>query len=113
MRWLENPFIRNKGKRLKRNKTNHIPRREFDNPATQISLPFGAIQTGVKSTLPLHQFELVCNSGHDNWVSNIPIPVVRIGSSRSKLRFIQCIRCGERLVGGTLYPFIGEDDDAV
>ena len=110
MRWLENPFIRNKRKRLKKYRT-QTPRLEFDNPKAQINLPFGAIQSGVKSTQFQHQYELTCNSGHTNWVFNIPIPVVRIGSSRSKLRYIECIKCGERLVGGELHTSQPESPD--
>lgn len=48
------------------------------------------------------RIRLVCSMKHVNWVSRIPKPVVRIGSSRSKIRYVRCLRCGEVLIGGEL-----------
>ena len=48
------------------------------------------------------RIKLVCTMKHVNWVSKIPRPVVRIGSARSKIRYVRCLKCREMIIGGEL-----------
>lgn len=50
------------------------------------------------------RFQLICTKKHENWVYNIPKPTgVRIGSVRSKVPFIRCLKCDEALKGGMMF----------
>ena len=46
---------------------------------------------------------LKCSMGHVNYVYNIPVPVYRIGSERSRMPVIDCMDCTERMEGGEIY----------
>lgn len=71
-------------------------------PAEQIqskrSLVGGAKQTLEKPEGP--HIKLICSSGHLNYVSKLPEPIMRIGSKASPVPGIRCLKCREIIAGG-------------
>ena len=44
---------------------------------------------------------LTCSMKHENYVYDF-LPLARVGAFRSKVRSINCMRCGEGLIGGEI-----------
>ena len=71
-------------------------------PAAEIqskrTLVGGAVQILEKPEGP--HVELICSSGHLNYVFKLPKPIMRIGSKASPVPSIRCLKCSETLAGG-------------
>ena len=77
-------------------------RPEFPKDKIKQSIPLGnGITQCSKKPVGERGLKLVCNEGHNNYVYGMSgLYLMRIGSVRSDIQVIGCLRCGERLKGG-------------
>ena len=68
-------------------------------------IPAGEVMAKQGTAVPPDVFPyilLACTQKHNNYIWNIPAPVVRIGSIKSAIGMIHCLRCTEGMIGGTV-----------
>jgi len=73
--------------------------------ATEIDIPAGDVMAKQGLAVPPGEFpyiELDCSSGHRNFVWKLPKPVFRLGTVRSPIYGIDCLKCTEGMIGGTI-----------